>query len=305
MAFVQHQKGPDVVGPFGLLQPIADGLKLILKETISPSSANLSLFRIAPVATFMLSLVTRAVIPFDYGMGAAIRSPMILGPIGKNGFMPQVLNDLLYTGVGLQGLGLINPLHSSIGPWSPPLSVLLIIPFCHDVLYLHLLELDKYRALLSRVSSVTWTTSEQGPRAALYSLRFPKVKVTSVAKAGKRISKLAEGIAIDALPELKSARAVAFFLGGLFLSSFLTSVAANANFKVFGNGKSFPILRSPLTSLMLLQRLIEKGDPRLSNQFKEMALPLAFFIYEMKASADQTIFTSSNCLLSSKCGIID
>uniref|UniRef100_A0A6N2LEZ7 NADH-ubiquinone oxidoreductase chain 1 n=1 Tax=Salix viminalis TaxID=40686 RepID=A0A6N2LEZ7_SALVM len=68
MAFVQHQKGPDVVGPFGLLQPIADGLKLILKEPISPSSANLSLFRIAPVATFMLSLVTRAIIPFDYDM---------------------------------------------------------------------------------------------------------------------------------------------------------------------------------------------------------------------------------------------
>ncbi|KAB5511281.1 hypothetical protein DKX38_030076 (mitochondrion) [Salix brachista] len=68
MAFVQRRKGPDVVGSFGLLQPIADGLKLILKEPISPSSANLSLFRIAPVATFMLSLVARAVVPFDYGM---------------------------------------------------------------------------------------------------------------------------------------------------------------------------------------------------------------------------------------------
>ncbi|KAJ6713538.1 hypothetical protein OIU79_009511 [Salix purpurea] len=43
---------------------------------------------------------------------------MILGPIGENGFVPQVLNDLLYTGVGLQGLGLINPFHSSVGPWS-------------------------------------------------------------------------------------------------------------------------------------------------------------------------------------------
>ncbi|KAH0652352.1 hypothetical protein KY289_030030 [Solanum tuberosum] len=54
--------------PFGLLQPLADGLKLILKEPISPSSANFSLFRMAPVATFMLSLVARAVVPFDYGM---------------------------------------------------------------------------------------------------------------------------------------------------------------------------------------------------------------------------------------------
>nr|UBB40846.1 NADH dehydrogenase subunit 1 [Chionanthus virginicus] len=68
MAFVQRRKGPDVVGSFGLLQPLADGLKLILKEPISPSSANLSLFRMAPVATFMLSLVARAVVPFDYGM---------------------------------------------------------------------------------------------------------------------------------------------------------------------------------------------------------------------------------------------
>ena len=57
MAFVQRRKGPDVVGSFGLLQPLADGLKLIIKEPISPSSANFSLFRMAPVATFMLSLV--------------------------------------------------------------------------------------------------------------------------------------------------------------------------------------------------------------------------------------------------------
>jgi NADH:ubiquinone oxidoreductase subunit H len=68
MAFVQRRKGPDVVGSFGLLQPLADGLKLILKEPISPSSANLFLFRMAPVATFMLSLVAWAVVPFDYGM---------------------------------------------------------------------------------------------------------------------------------------------------------------------------------------------------------------------------------------------
>nr|ANS54564.1 NADH dehydrogenase subunit 1 [Cynomorium coccineum] len=68
MAFVQRRKGPDVVESFGLLQPLADGSKLILKEPISPSSANFSLFRMAPVATFMLSLVARAVVPFDYGM---------------------------------------------------------------------------------------------------------------------------------------------------------------------------------------------------------------------------------------------
>ncbi|XP_026399035.1 uncharacterized protein LOC113294875 [Papaver somniferum] len=64
----QRRKGLDVVGSFGLLQPTADGSKLILKEPISPSSVNFSLFKMAPVATFMLSMVALAVVPFDYGM---------------------------------------------------------------------------------------------------------------------------------------------------------------------------------------------------------------------------------------------
>nr|XP_033515088.1 NADH-ubiquinone oxidoreductase chain 1-like [Nicotiana tomentosiformis] len=68
MDFVQRRKGPDIVGSFGLLQPLADGLKLILKEPISPRTANFSLFRMALMATFMLSLVARVVVPFEYGM---------------------------------------------------------------------------------------------------------------------------------------------------------------------------------------------------------------------------------------------
>jgi len=64
---VQLRRGPNVVGPFGLLQPIADGIKLFLKETIIPSESNKILFVLAPMVTFVLSFAAWAVIPFDDG----------------------------------------------------------------------------------------------------------------------------------------------------------------------------------------------------------------------------------------------
>jgi NADH-quinone oxidoreductase subunit H len=68
LAAAQLRMGPNVVGPFGLLQPIADGLKLLLKETVIPSGANRVVFVAAPILTFVLSLIAWAVIPFDAGV---------------------------------------------------------------------------------------------------------------------------------------------------------------------------------------------------------------------------------------------
>jgi len=65
LAVIQRRRGPNVIGVYGLLQPLSDGLKLLIKEVIVPSSSNKNIFIFSPVLTFLISLIGWSLIPFD------------------------------------------------------------------------------------------------------------------------------------------------------------------------------------------------------------------------------------------------
>lgn len=67
-AAINLRRGPNVVGPFGILQSFADGLKVFLQETIIPTASNKGIFLLAPIITFTVALAAWAVVPFDAGV---------------------------------------------------------------------------------------------------------------------------------------------------------------------------------------------------------------------------------------------
>ena len=67
LAGIQRRQGPNIVGFYGLLQPLADGLKLLLKETVLPKSSNMIIFILAPIFTFALSLIGLSLCPEFFG----------------------------------------------------------------------------------------------------------------------------------------------------------------------------------------------------------------------------------------------
>lgn len=94
-AFIQDRRGPNRVGPFGLLQSVADGIKNIAKEETLPAQANRTLFMLAPALSFIPAMLAFAVIPFAAPLPLSFDFTLpIIGQVTHDGVVPMVIADL-------------------------------------------------------------------------------------------------------------------------------------------------------------------------------------------------------------------
>jgi len=104
IAAMQNRRGPNVVGPLGLLQPMADGMKLMFKEIILPTQANKVLFIIAPMLTFILAMIGWAVMPlFMYESADGTQQPFVLANINVGVLYLFAVSSLGVYGVIIAG----------------------------------------------------------------------------------------------------------------------------------------------------------------------------------------------------------
>src|SRR5574341_1367759 len=106
-AFIQDRIGPNRVGPFGLLQPLADGVKFIFKEDIIPDSANKPFYVLAPAFSLVTAIIALAVIPIGYGFDTTLFG-FLEKPIRINFQIADINAGLLYvlaiTSLGVYGI---------------------------------------------------------------------------------------------------------------------------------------------------------------------------------------------------------